>query len=178
MKIIKAETAGFCFGVNRAVNMVYELLDKGERVCTLGPIIHNPQLVEELTQKGVRIVDSPDEVTEDETLVIRSHGIASSVYDRIASLGIKMADATCPFVAKIHKIVSEKSRDGYVTLIAVSIKRSRGLSVTALANITSCRIPRNSKICSKMIPIFRKNRSFWSLKPPLTQKFGRKCKKN
>ena len=118
MKIIKAETAGFCFGVNRAVNMVYELLDKGERVCTLGPIIHNPQLVEELTQKGVRIVDSPDEVTEDETLVIRSHGIASSVYDRIASLGIKMADATCPFVAKIHKIVSEKSRDGYVTLIA------------------------------------------------------------
>ena len=59
MKITLAETAGFCFGVNRAVNMVYELLEKGEKVCTLGPIIHNPQLVEELASKGVRIVEMP-----------------------------------------------------------------------------------------------------------------------
>ncbi len=118
MKITLAETAGFCFGVNRAVNMVYELLDKGERVCTLGPIIHNPQLVEELSERGVRIVESPEEVNEGETLVIRSHGVSKDVIDRANALKLKIANATCPFVAKIHKIVSEKSLNGYVTVIA------------------------------------------------------------
>ncbi len=118
MKITLAETAGFCFGVNRAVNMVYELLEKGEKVCTLGPIIHNPQLVEELASKGVRIVESPNEVKNDETLVIRSHGVSRAVTDEAATLDIKVADATCPFVAKIHSIVSEKSSKGYLVLIA------------------------------------------------------------
>ena len=108
MKITKAKTAGFCFGVDRAVNMVYELLEKGEKVCTLGPIIHNPQLVEELAQKGVRTVHNPEEVKPGETLVIRSHGVAQTVIDTAESLGLKVADATCPFVSKIHKIVSEK----------------------------------------------------------------------
>ena len=118
MKITLAETAGFCFGVDRAVNMVYELLEKGEKVCTLGPIIHNPQLVEELRVKGVRIVESPEEVDENETLVIRSHGVGKAVIDFATNKGIKIADATCPFVSKIHKIVSEKSEQGYVTVIA------------------------------------------------------------
>ena len=118
MKITLAKTAGFCFGVNRAVQSVYDLLDKGERVCTLGPIIHNPQLVEELKQRGVRIVDSPDEVNDGETLVIRSHGVEQSVTERAKELGVKTEDATCPFVAKIHSIAAEKGREGCVTLIA------------------------------------------------------------
>ena len=118
MKITLAETAGFCFGVNRAVNMVYELLEKDEKVCTLGPIIHNPQLVEELASKGVRIVESPKEVEKGETLVIRSHGVSREVTNEAADLNIKVADATCPFVAKIHNIVSEKSSKGYLVLIA------------------------------------------------------------
>ncbi len=118
MKITLAKTAGFCYGVNRAVNMVYDLVEKGERVCTLGPIIHNPQLVNELEAKGVRIVDSPEEVNGRETLVIRSHGVALDVINTANSLGIKVADATCPFVSKIHKIVYEKSQEGYVTIIA------------------------------------------------------------
>ena len=118
MKITKAETAGFCFGVNRAVNMVYELLNEGKKVCTLGPIIHNPQLVEELSSKGVRIVEIPEEVREDETLVIRSHGVERSVYELANSVGINVADATCPFVAKIHKIVAENSLSGAITIIA------------------------------------------------------------
>ena len=118
MKITLAETAGFCFGVDRAVNMVYDLLEKGEKVCTLGPIIHNPQLVEELREKGVRIVDAPEDVNFNETLVIRSHGVEKRIYDSATAKGIKIADATCPFVAKIHKIVSEKSEDGYITVIA------------------------------------------------------------
>ena len=118
MKITKAETAGFCFGVNRAVNMVYDLLDSGKQVCTLGPIIHNPQLVAELEGRGVRIVSSPEEVKEGETLVIRSHGVEKSVYDDACNLGVDVADATCPFVAKIHKIVAENSAKGAVTIIA------------------------------------------------------------
>ena len=118
MKITKAETAGFCFGVNRAVNMVYDLLEEGKKVCTLGPIIHNPQLVAELEGRGVRIVSSPEEVKEGETLVIRSHGVEKSVYDKAYNLGVEVADATCPFVAKIHKIVAENSAKGAVTIIA------------------------------------------------------------
>ena len=118
MKITVAKTAGFCFGVNRAVNTVYELIDKGERVCTLGPIIHNPQIVGELGDKGVRIVESPKEVKDGETLVIRSHGVTKAVMDECAELGVKTVDATCPFVSKIHKIVYEMGLKGYVTLIA------------------------------------------------------------
>lgn len=106
MKIILAKTAGFCFGVNRAVQTVYDLIDEGKAVCTLGPIIHNPQLVEELEQKGVRTVESPEQVSGDQTLVIRSHGVGADVYQKAKQLSINVVDATCPFVAKIHKIVS------------------------------------------------------------------------
>ena len=118
MKITLAKTAGFCFGVNRAVNTVYDLLKEGKKVCTLGPIIHNPQLVEELEQKGVRIVNSPSEVEPDETLVIRSHGVEQTVIDDCENKEVCYVDATCPFVSKIHKIVAQKSKGGYVTIIA------------------------------------------------------------
>ncbi|MBE6810937.1 MAG: bifunctional 4-hydroxy-3-methylbut-2-enyl diphosphate reductase/30S ribosomal protein S1 [Ruminococcaceae bacterium] len=118
MKITLAKTAGFCFGVNRAVQMVYDLVDSGERVCTLGPIIHNSQMVEELTKKGVRVVNTPDEAQKEETLVIRSHGVGKTVYDDAESAGVKVCDATCPFVAKIHKIVAEQSAGGDIILIA------------------------------------------------------------
>ncbi len=118
MKITLAKTAGFCFGVNRAVQMVYDLVESGERVCTLGPIIHNSQMVEELTQKGVRVVNSPDEATINETLVIRSHGVGKAVYEAAENVGVRVCDATCPFVSKIHKIVAERSSLGDIILIA------------------------------------------------------------
>ena len=118
MKITLAKTAGFCFGVNRAVQMVYDLVDNGEKVCTLGPIIHNSQMVEELKSRGVRVVNSPDEARADETLVIRSHGVGKSTYESAEKAGVKVCDATCPFVAKIHKIVAEQSKLGDTILIA------------------------------------------------------------
>lgn len=118
LKITVAKTAGFCFGVNRAVNMVYGLLENGKKVCTLGPIIHNPQLVEELGKKGTRIVNSPDEVNKGETLVIRSHGVPESTFKYADSLGVEVVDATCPFVSKIHKIVNEQSKNGDIIFIA------------------------------------------------------------
>ncbi|MCI8361005.1 MAG: bifunctional 4-hydroxy-3-methylbut-2-enyl diphosphate reductase/30S ribosomal protein S1 [Clostridiales bacterium] len=113
-----ATTAGFCFGVNRAVEMVYRLLGEGKKVCTLGPIIHNPQLVAELAARGVRTLERPEEVLPGETLVIRSHGVEQAVHDRAAALGISIADATCPYVAKIHRIVREASAAGRTVLIA------------------------------------------------------------
>ena len=118
MKITLAKTAGFCFGVNRAVNTVYGLLDEGAKVCTLGPIIHNPQLVSELEDRGVRIVDKPEEAKPDEVLVIRSHGVGADVYRSAENAGVRVVDATCPFVSKIHKIVSEQSAHGDIILIA------------------------------------------------------------
>lgn len=116
-KIQLAKTAGFCFGVNRAVNMVWKLAGEGKRVCTLGPIIHNQNMVRELEQNGVRIVNSPDEVETGETMVIRSHGVGKNIYDEIAALGVDYVDATCPFVSKIHKTVKKRSEAGDVVLI-------------------------------------------------------------
>ncbi len=116
--IILASTAGFCFGVNRAVEMVEQLLSEGKRVATLGPIIHNPQLVSDLEKRGVRTVESPEEVLPDEVLVLRSHGVAQAVVDKAKGLGVKTEDATCPFVAKIHKIVAAAGNEGRTVLIA------------------------------------------------------------
>ncbi len=129
MNIKLAKTAGFCFGVNRAVNTVYELIDAGKRVCTLGPIIHNPQLVSELSQKGVRVIETVDDATRDEMLVIRSHGVPEAVMSEAARLGLETVDATCPFVAKIHKIVREASEKGQPVLIAGDEKHSEVIGI-------------------------------------------------
>ncbi len=118
MKITLAETAGFCFGVKRAVDTVYELIGAGKKVCTLGPIIHNPQLVADLQKKGVRVVDAVEDAREDEILVIRSHGVPRAVMKQAEELSVETVDATCPFVAKIHKIVKEASEKGETVLIA------------------------------------------------------------
>ena len=107
MSVTLAKTAGFCFGVNRAVNLVYELLDQGKQVATLGPIIHNPQLVEKR-----------EEAESGETVVIRSHGVGQDVYDQLKKLCIPYADATCPFVAKIHRIAAKAVAEGKKVLIA------------------------------------------------------------
>ncbi len=118
MPVRLAESAGFCFGVNNAVNQVYRLLDEGEKVCTLGPIIHNPQVVDKLASRGVTIVDDPAQVPADSVLVIRSHGVPQSTYRQVEELGVRCCDTTCPFVAKIHKIVDTHSAEGAVVLIA------------------------------------------------------------
>lgn len=118
MKEIKlAKTAGFCFGVNRAVNLVYKLVEDGEKVCTLGPIIHNQQLVEDLKSKGVNDISSPDACADGYKIVIRTHGIEKETLSDISNRGLKYIDATCPFVLKIHRIVSD-AEQGTVTLIA------------------------------------------------------------
>ena len=117
-KVTVAKSAGFCFGVDRAVRMVYSELENNTKVATLGPIIHNQDVVNDMQRKGARIINSVDEINEGETVVIRSHGVGKEVYDQIAAKGNRMLDATCPFVARIHKIVAEKTAEGYFILIA------------------------------------------------------------
>lgn len=118
MSIKKAESAGFCFGVNRAINIVNDLIVNDVKVCTLGPIIHNMELVRELKEKGCRPIDDIDELKDGETLVIRSHGVPKSVIDKLDAKGIDYKDATCPFVKKIHNIVAQANPDSDIVLIA------------------------------------------------------------
>ncbi len=132
--ITVAKTAGFCFGVDRAVNLVNSLIDEGKKVCTLGPIIHNPQMVENLSKRGVVIIDDVKDAPEGYMVVIRSHGVAKSVYDYLEENKIDYLDATCPFVSKIHKIVSENSQNGEIILIAGNEKHPEVEGIMGHAN--------------------------------------------
>ncbi|MBR4554658.1 MAG: bifunctional 4-hydroxy-3-methylbut-2-enyl diphosphate reductase/30S ribosomal protein S1 [Ruminococcus sp.] len=116
-KICVAETAGFCFGVDRAVKIVYNELDIRNKVVTLGPIIHNDSVVADLERKGCRAV-TLDEVRAEDTVIIRSHGVAAAVYNKLEQIGCEVVDATCPFVARIHSITAQKSAEGCTVLIA------------------------------------------------------------
>lgn len=119
MEIMLAETAGFCFGVKRAVDTVYQEVEQNAPVYTYGPIIHNEEVVNDLQQRGVKVLHDFEELKQIHTgsVVIRSHGVEKQVYDRIQEQGLKLVDATCPFVLKIHKIVREESEKGNRILI-------------------------------------------------------------
>lgn len=121
MTITLADSAGFCFGVKRAVDTVYQLLeDNKQQVYTLGPIIHNEQVVEDLASKGVCVVSSPEKILDNAknaTLVIRSHGVSQDVIQHIRERELTFEDATCPFVKKIHETVREYSAKSYRIII-------------------------------------------------------------
>ncbi len=118
MEIIVAASAGFCFGVNKAINQIYSLLDNGdEKIYTIGPIIHNSQVVEYLSSKGILVVEDINEITEKGNVVIRTHGVIPEVYMELDEKGLSYTDATCPYVKKIHKLVNEKSNEGYQVII-------------------------------------------------------------
>ena len=115
MKMIKAKTAGFCFGVKRAVDTVYEQVKHSEgTIYTYGPIIHNEEVVKDMESKGVVVIRSEGELDRlaEGTVIIRSHGVEKKIYDKLEKKGIRIVDATCPFVKKIHNIVSKESAAG------------------------------------------------------------------
>ena len=117
MKVELAKTAGFCFGVKRAVDTVYEQVEKagdGAKIYTYGPIIHNEEVIKDMESRGVCVLNSFEELQtlENGVVIIRSHGVPKSVYDLMENKGISYVDATCPFVKKIHKIVCEESEKG------------------------------------------------------------------
>lgn len=134
MQIKVADTAGFCFGVNRAVDLVYKMVEEGKSVCTLGPIIHNQQVVDDLTNRGVKIVEDVTGTPKDCTLVVRTHGVPREVLEKADSLGITYCNATCPFVMKIHKIVSENSEKNNIILIAGDEKHPEVQGIRGYAN--------------------------------------------
>ena len=124
MTITIAKSAGFCFGVKRAVNLVYDEAEKQEEVYTLGPIIHNEIVTEDLRKRGVRILDD-DLICKEkgcrpssgETVILRSHGVTKEMTETLEQQGYRIVDATCPFVSKIHRVVSRKSREGFPVVI-------------------------------------------------------------
>ena len=120
MEVIVAKTAGFCFGVERAVNQVYDQIKHGSgQIYTLGPIIHNEEVVRDLEEKGVKVLNSENEISAltEGTVIIRSHGVGKHIYDMLKAQGVQIVDATCPFVKKIHRIVQEQNLQGRRVII-------------------------------------------------------------
>ena len=163
MEVIRAKTAGFCFGVKRAVDTVYEQLEKASEsttIYTYGPIIHNEEVVKDMKQKGVIVLQSEaelDALTEG-TVIIRSHGVEKAIYDKLNAQGIKIVDATCPFVKKIHNIVQKESTNGnYIIIVGnpqhpevEGIRGWAGTKATVVQtkeDIDKLKIPENEKVC-------------------------------
>lgn len=162
MEVIVAETAGFCFGVKRAVDKVYEQIKESpyEKIYTYGPIIHNEEVVGDLEKKGVSIINSKEELKmlKKGIIIIRSHGVDKEVYDIANSNNLKIVDATCPFVLKIHKIVEkEKNNGSHIIIIGNSnhpevqgIKGWSGEDTTVIGNEEEARsfsMEKPKKIC-------------------------------
>lgn len=125
MELIVAQTAGFCFGVKRAVDLVYQEIEqhKEEQVYTYGPVIHNEEVIKDLELNGVIVLNTEEEIqaAEPGTVIIRAHGVPTHIYECIQTAGHRTIDATCPYVLKIHKIVREASARGdYIVIIGDS----------------------------------------------------------
>ncbi|HHV13889.1 MAG TPA: bifunctional 4-hydroxy-3-methylbut-2-enyl diphosphate reductase/30S ribosomal protein S1 [Clostridiales bacterium] len=161
MKITTAKSAGFCFGVKRAVDLVYKEVDAGEHVYTYGPIIHNEEVVADLSSKGVIVVETPEELKAlpAGTIIIRSHGVSEEIQEKLTSYGHKVIDATCPYVKKIHRAVKDKSSEGrHIVIIGNAahpeiqgiIGWCKGSKSVVIENEQEARnldIPRDRKLC-------------------------------
>ena len=117
MSVRVGKYAGFCFGVDRAVKLVEESASQGKRVCTLGPIIHNRHVVERFETMGVRVIEKPEDACAGETVIIRAHGISKEAEQKLSSMDVEVVDATCPFVKRIHKIVSAAREEGKLPVV-------------------------------------------------------------
>ena len=154
MKVTVAKTAGFCFGVKRAVEKVYEQIGKSEKpIYTYGPIIHNEQVVGDLREKGVEVIDSLEELK-----TLRSHGVGKNVYEILKENDVEIVDATCPYVKKIHRIVEKQSAEGRKVLIIGSedhpevqgIKGwgdERTVVIEDMDDFLKLQLPENEKLC-------------------------------
>ena len=188
MNVICAKTAGFCFGVERAVNTVYEALASDRaKIYTYGPIIHNESVVKELEEKGVSIISSPEELEniDEGCVIIRSHGVSRQVYETMDKKGIEYIDATCPFVLKIHTLVQEASERGDYVVVAgdrlhpevEGILSFAGENVTVIKDDKEAEAFRppsdkklflvaqttfNSNIFNKIVEIFDKKRYYYN----------------
>ncbi len=179
MSIHVAETAGFCFGVNRAVDIVNSLLDNGEKVCTLGPIIHNTEMVRELESRGCSAIENIEDCPDGSTLVIRSHGVSKSVMDKIGELSIKCVDATCPFVKKIHKIVTEAGEKNIPVLIAGNKNHPEVQGIIGHCSSNCYTFNNNEELNDLLVnfPIEKNNELFVVAQTTFSKKEWKKCLK-
>ncbi len=150
MKVELAKTAGFCFGVKRAVDTVYEQvsLHPEEQIYTYGPIIHNAEVVRDLEQKGVKVISREEELDQLEKgiVIIRSHGVSREVYDRLEKRGLTCVDATCPFVKKIHRIAEEESGKGAVIVIIGNEEHPEVQGIRGWAGRDAVVVPRQHRM--------------------------------
>ena len=162
MEIKRAKTAGFCFGVKRAVDTVYEQVEtcKDEKIYTYGPIIHNEEVVKDLKNKGVEVIATEEELKKltSGVVIIRSHGVPKYVHSILDERGLKCVDATCPFVKKIHRIVEKESAEGsHIVIIGdenhPEVQGIQGWSKTPVTIIKTeeqaedLEVQENAKIC-------------------------------
>ena len=161
MSVTTAQSAGFCFGVSRAVELVEQAARAGKRVVTLGPIIHNRHVVDKFSSMGIRVIETPEEAAPGDTVIIRSHGVARDIYRRLEERGVEVIDATCPFVKRIHGIVSRAEEEGRLPVIigTPTHPEVEGISgwcgdcrvfrnVQELENwVRECEIPQDLAIC-------------------------------
>lgn len=143
MEILLAQTAGFCFGVKRAVDQVYEQLHQDKPIYTYGPIIHNEEVVKDLLDKGVRIIETEEELAnlKDGVVIIRSHGVPERIVTMLKEKSLEYIDMTCPFVKRIHEIVSRESAHSSIVIIGnpghPEVEGIRGWSKTPAAVIST-----------------------------------------
>ena len=161
MQVTVAKSAGFCFGVQRAVDTVYEQVEKGVRpIYTYGPIIHNEVVVQDLEEKGVQVLESQEDLEQlnEGTVIIRSHGVGKEIYDQISAKGVNCVDATCPFVKKIHRTVEKESAAGRQIIIigndnhpeVEGIKgwcRHPALVIESAEQAEALNLPEGTKVC-------------------------------
>ena len=149
MEVTVAKTAGFCFGVKRAVEKVYEQIGKTEKpIYTYGPIIHNEQVVGDLQEKGVEVIDTLEELKtiRDAVVVIRSHGVGKDVYDILKENGVEIVDATCPYVKKIHRIVEQQTAEGRRVIIIGSPEHPEVQGIRGWGNDTTLVVEKPEQI--------------------------------
>ena len=158
MKVKIAKEAGFCFGVKRAMKMAWDELELNSDIYALGPLIHNKQAVQRYEDKGLVTVDTINDIPNDKSVIIRSHGVSSDIYDKANSNNLNIIDTTCPFVKKIHNIVKEFYEKGYKIIIIgdknhpeiIGINgwcENSALIVKSIDDVNSLNLDNNSKYC-------------------------------
>lgn len=162
MEVIVAETAGFCFGVKRAVETVYKQIGQEHDgpIFTYGPIIHNEEVVEDLQKKGVNVIDENTDFSKIQggTVIIRSHGVSRQVQEELSAKGFHIVDATCPFVKKIHRTVSEQSEKGRTIIIVGNSRhpevegikgwcKEKAIVIESLEEAKALNFPPETKLC-------------------------------
>ncbi len=161
MEIKLAQTAGFCFGVQRAVDTVHTQIKEGSGpIYTYGPIVHNETVVKELEEKGVRVLNTEEDLLnlKEGTVIIRAHGVGKHIYDLLENKGICLVDATCPFVRKIHRIVRKEGTEGRKILIIGNARhpevegirgwcRTSSFVVESIEEAQNFRVEAGEKLC-------------------------------